>query len=168
MNRPVSRVAVVPGCLALLPEYASLRDPVADLRAAAVEAVGWLGPDVDVVGTGSGRRVGESLLGAARARATEGDAHLVVLNGSACRTEKAPGYLDPRAEAYDASLRAALTAADAAALKEIDLDLGVDLLADVAALPTLAGLLDGATLVSVDYDDAPYGVQYWVMRWVRP
>ena len=35
-------------------------------------------------------------------------------------------------------------------------------------LPRLAGLLtDGAT-ASVDYDDDPYGVQYWVIRWEMP
>ena len=37
------RVVLVPGVLALLPEYAGLTDPVAELRAACREAVAWLG-----------------------------------------------------------------------------------------------------------------------------
>jgi len=172
-GHPVSRVAVVPGCLALLPAYASLNDPVAPLRAAALAAVGWLGPDVEVHGTDSGRRVGVALLDAragsgGRGGAPEGSRdHLVVLNGSACRTEKAPGHLDPRAEPYDGALGAALAGPDLAALRGVDLGLGRDLLADVEQLPALVDALAGAELVSVDYDDAPYGVQYWVMRWER-
>ncbi|SFC67983.1 hypothetical protein SAMN04487968_109148 [Nocardioides terrae] len=168
----MSRIAVVPGCLALLPAYASLRDPVAPLRVAALSAVEWLGPDVEVVGSDAGRRVGAALLdevARAGAPAQPGDRdRLVVLNGSACRTEKAPGYLDPRAEAYDALLGAALAGPDLAALKDVDLELGRELLADVEALPALVDALAGAELVSVDYADAPYGVQYWVMRWERP
>jgi hypothetical protein len=164
---PAGRVAVVPGCLALLSAYSSLRDPVAPLRAAALEAVSWLGASVEVVGSESGRRVGAELLKARTSSSEAVASTLVVLNGSACRTEKAPGYLDARAEPYDAALGAALRAADPAALRGVDVGLGRELLADVEALPALVGLLVGAELVSVDYDDAPFGVQYWVMRWER-
>jgi hypothetical protein len=163
----VSRVVVVPGCLALLPAYASLHDPVAPLRAAALEAVRWLEGEVEVLGSDSGRRVGEALLDeAGPVRGHAATDRLVVLNGTARRTEKAPGHLDPRAEAYDAALGAALAGPDLTALAEVDLGLGRELLADVDALPALTGLLAGAGPATVDYDDAPYGVQYWVMRWV--
>ncbi|MCW2755571.1 MAG: hypothetical protein JWQ32_2982 [Marmoricola sp.] len=125
------RVAIVPGVPALRPEYASIEDPVPELRAAVAEATRWLG---------SGR--------------------LVVANGSAKRTEKAPGYFDDRAAAFDEALGAALRAGDLAGL---DLSLAGELWADVAGLTALAGVR--ATEVQVDYDDAPYGVQYWVVRW---
>ncbi len=92
-----------------------------------------------------------------------GDGLLVVANGSATRTEKAPGFFDERAEGFDAALGAALRAGD---LTGVDLSLAEELWADVAQLDELAGLR--ATSVQVDYDDAPYGVQYWVVRWECP
>ena len=58
-----ARVVLVPGVLALLPEYASLTDPVAELRAACLAAVAWLveeGGPVTVVADAQGRRVSES------------------------------------------------------------------------------------------------------------
>lgn len=137
------RVVLVPGVLALRPEYASLTDPVASLRAAVDAALAWA--------------------------AEAGDAGAVVVgNGSATRTEKAPGYLDERAEGFDAWLRAALTAPDPAELAAVDAELAGQLWASTESFGHLAGLLEGARLVSVDYDDAPYGVQYWVMRWESP
>jgi hypothetical protein len=128
--------------LALRPEYASLHDPVAPLRAAVEAALAW----VDEGGPGE----------------------VVVGNGTAKRTERAPGHLDARAEAFDAELRAALTSPDPAALAAVDTDLAAELWASVESFGRLATLLDGAALVAVDYDEAPYGVQYWVMRWESP
>lgn len=164
------RIALVPGCLALLPEHASLRDPVAELRAAALDAASWLAEDgrgIEVVGTDQGRRVAESVLAAAGVRpgATGDRSVLVVLNGSACRTEKAPGFLDERAAGFDALVGAALRGPAPDVLGEIDEVLAKELWADVAALPRLADLLRDAQTVAVDYDAAPYGVQYWVIRW---
>ncbi|UMG91169.1 hypothetical protein [Nocardioides sp. TF02-7] len=68
---------------------------------------------------------------------------LVVGNGSAKRTEKAPGHLDERAEAFDAAVGAALLAPDPAALAALDERLAAELWADVAALRELGGLLRG-------------------------
>jgi len=161
-------VALVPGVLALLPEYASLRDPIAELRAAIDTATSWLGGDVEIIATEQGRRVAECALAARTGAAAAADVErsiLVVLNGSACRTEKAPGFFDERAEVFDASLRAALATPAPEALRQVDVTLANELWADVAALPQLADLLTGARTVSVDHDAAPYGVQYWVMRW---
>lgn len=159
------RVVLVPGVLALLPEYAGLTDPVAELRAACVEAVGWLAGDVEVVGTGQGRRVGEALLAAAGARSGTAASYLVVGNGTACRTEKAPGHLDERAHAFDEWLEAALRAPDPAVLGAVDEAVARELWADVTGIRALGGLLDGAGPAQVDYADDPFGVQYWVMRW---
>ncbi|MCX6399577.1 MAG: hypothetical protein NTX33_06585 [Propionibacteriales bacterium] len=150
--------ALVPGVLALLPEYASIEDPVADLRAACLAATGRLGPCVRVVASGaSGARVGAALVAAVGGTVVESGetGTLVVANGSARRTEKAPGHLDERAEGFDVALRDDLTSAD--------VGLAAELWADVAALAALAGhvLADAEVL----FDDLPFGVQYWVAVW---
>jgi hypothetical protein len=161
----VTRVVLVPGTLALLPEYAGLDDPVADLRAACLRAVGWLGSSVEVVASDQGRRVAEHLLDAAPARAGGHPSYLVVGNGSARRTEKAPGHLDERAAGFDDGLRAALTTPAPAALAGIDRALADDLWADTGSFARLAELLGPDAEVTVDLDDDPFGVQYWVLRW---
>ena len=179
MTRP-PRVALVPGVLALLPEYAGLEDPVAELRAACLGAVAWLGPDVRVVADDQGARVAAYLLGyrsnSAIARDGQGGGAgdrsnsaiapsergvLVVGNGSAKRSEKAPGHLDQRARLFDDVLGAALRGGD---LADLDLSLAGDLWAAVDGMEHLRKLLHGEA-ATVDYDDDPFGVQYWVMRW---
>lgn len=89
---------------------------------------------------------------------------VVVANGSAKRTEKAPGHLDQRAEAFDAGLGRALVVADAEALRSVDSALAGELWADVGALPALADLL-GEASADVLFDAAPFGVQYWVIAY---
>lgn len=160
----MTRVVLVPGTLALLPEYAGLEDPVAALRAACLDAVGWLGRDVTVLADAQGRRVAAHLLDRTdrTERGGDGPSYLVVGNGSACRGEKAPGHLDERAAAYDEALGAALVSGD---LEGLDLDLGRSLLASLDGIARLAEVLPAGTRAQVDYDDDPYGVQYWVLRW---
>jgi hypothetical protein len=166
----VTRIALVPGVLAFLPEYAGQVDPVADVRAAAVAAAAWVaeaGP-VAVVGDGQGARVGRHLLGLTGAVPTEngGSAYLVVANGSARRSDTAPGYVDERSVPFDAEVEAALRAPDPGTLAGIDVDLGAALLVgNPAGLVRLGTLLHGAEQPLVDYAGDPYGVQYWVMRW---
>lgn len=165
------RVVVVPSTLALLPAYASLDDPVADLRAAVDAAVAWAqepGPVVGVAGSPAGQRVIDHLVGAPT-DAVPG--LLVAAGGSAMRTEKAPGAFDERAEAFDAGVGTALATGDLDALATIDLTLAAELWAgdDALALASLGRRLSRngtrVTEVQVDYDAAPYGVQYWVVRW---
>lgn len=159
----MTRVVLVPGVLALLPAYASIEDPVADLRAACLAAVGWLGSDVTVFADAQGLWVAEHLLDATRVDRDHGEpSYLVVGNGSACRSEKAPGFLDERASAYDDALRTALSSSD---VKWLDLGLGHDLLASLDGIARLPEVLAPGTPAQVDYDDDPFGVQYWVMRW---
>jgi len=161
---------LVPGVLALLPEYAGLSDPVAELRAACEKAVGWLEGPVEIVADAQGRRVAEHLLAAVGSPALEqrdgGEpaSYLVVGNGSAKRTEKAPGHLDERAAGFDAELGRSLREGLTESLRAIDLGLADELWATagpLVALGGLPGLGAGETL----YDDDPFGVQYWVMRW---
>lgn len=157
------RVVVVPSTLALLPEYASIDDPIAEVRAAVATALAWLleeGPAAVRGATPSAKRIGDELLGDFRG---SGPGLLVVANGTATRTEKAPGHFDERAEAFDSVVGTALRGGDLSVLAGVDLDVAADLWApDVAALVTLAPFR--VTSTQVDYDDAPYGVQYWVVR----
>ena len=160
------RIVVVPGTLALLPEYASIDDPIADLRKAVHEAVDWLleeGPADLLAASDTARRVGEHLL-RRRAPVETTSGLLVMANGSAKRTEKAPGHFDDRAEAFDKAVGEALRAGDSTALASIDETVATDLWADVEAFRSLGSDIDPAD-AAVDYDDAPFGVQYWVVRW---
>ena len=158
------RVALVPGVLALLPEYAGLEDPVAELRAACLAAVRWLGPDPVVLADPQGERVARALLSGAGVSTGSttgaGTAYLVVGNGSAKRTERAPGHLDERSSGFDEALGAALRAGR----PEVDTALAAELWASVDGIVRMAGLGDLGP-AGVDYDDDPFGVQYWVMRW---
>ncbi|MEU9237152.1 hypothetical protein [Streptomyces subrutilus] len=92
---------------------------------------------------------------------------LVMGDGSACRTLKAPGYLDERAAAFDAAAARALGAADTAALAALDAELAAELLAaGRAPWQVLAGAAEGAGLDGrLLYEDAPYGVGYFVAAW---
>ncbi|WP_329455278.1 hypothetical protein [Streptomyces sp. NBC_01497] len=92
---------------------------------------------------------------------------LVMGDGSSCRTLKAPGYLDERAEGFDASVATALGAADTAALAALDAALARELLvAGRAPWQVLAGAAGGASLTGrLLYEEAPYGVGYFVAAW---
>jgi hypothetical protein len=109
--------------------------------------------------------------GAALDQTGERRALLVMGDGSARRSERAPGYIDPRAAAFDAAVAAALGSGDAPALAALDPALGAELLADgvpawrVAAHAALPGPPYEAELL---YDAAPYGVGYFVATWVAP
>ncbi|WP_329115107.1 class III extradiol dioxygenase subunit B-like domain-containing protein [Streptomyces sp. NBC_01353] len=92
---------------------------------------------------------------------------LVMGDGSACRTLKAPGYLDERAAAFDAEAAQALGAADVDALLALDENLAYELkVAGRAPWQVLAGAAEGAELDGrLLYQDAPYGVGYFVAAW---
>ncbi|MFE6547586.1 class III extradiol dioxygenase subunit B-like domain-containing protein [Streptomyces sp. NPDC057746] len=92
---------------------------------------------------------------------------LVMGNGSACRTLKAPGYLDERAAGFDAQVAHALGDADVAALRALDVEPARELKAcGRAPWQILAGAAVGADLSgALLYDDAPYGVGYFVAAW---
>ncbi|MFE6774680.1 class III extradiol dioxygenase subunit B-like domain-containing protein [Streptomyces sp. NPDC057702] len=94
-------------------------------------------------------------------------AFLICGDGSARRTLKAPGYLDERAAAWDAEVSRALGAADTGALSALDPHLAQELLAaGRAPWQVLAGAGDGAGLRGETlYDEAPYGVGYFVTTW---
>lgn len=91
---------------------------------------------------------------------------LVCGDGSACRDEKAPGYLDPRAEAFDEQARAALASGEPARLLALDAGLGDALLATgVRPWHVLAHAAGRRRTARVTYAKAPYGVAYLVGTW---
>ncbi|MBQ1026657.1 class III extradiol dioxygenase subunit B-like domain-containing protein [Micromonospora sp. C95] len=97
---------------------------------------------------------------------------LVMGDGSACRCEKAPGYADPRAEAYDETVARALAEADGDALLGLDPGLSAQLrVAGRAPWQVLAGAAraaGGDWRGELRYHAAPYGVGYLVANWERP
>jgi hypothetical protein len=94
---------------------------------------------------------------------------LVCGDGSACRTEKAPGFFDPDAETWDKHALTALSSADAAGLLSLDAAVGSRVLAaGRASWQVLAGAAAAETFeATVDWADAPYGVMYIVGSWTR-
>jgi hypothetical protein len=89
---------------------------------------------------------------------------LVMADGSARRGLRAPGYLDPRAAAFDAAIERAVRGGDLGPLRAVDAALARDLLAaGRPAWQVLAGALPGrAPAVEVLYADDPFGVFYLV------
>jgi hypothetical protein len=103
------------------------------------------------------------------AAASGGAAALLIMgDGSARRGLKAPGYDDPRAEPFDASVATALAKADREALLALDPALAEDLMA-VGRAPwqaLAAAAEDGRTWHGeLLYARAPYGVGYHVATW---
>ncbi len=98
---------------------------------------------------------------------TDRVALLVMGDASACRTLKAPGYLDERAAPFDAEVARVLGAADVAGVKALDAELAYELKASGRApWQVLAGAAEGAGLGgALLYEDAPYGVGYVVATW---
>ncbi|WP_228988659.1 class III extradiol dioxygenase subunit B-like domain-containing protein [Streptomyces sp. DH8] len=101
------------------------------------------------------------------ARRAERVALLVMGDGSACRTVKAPGYLDERAAGFDARATEALGSADLDAIAALDATLAHELqAAGRAPWQLLAGAARDAGLAGrLLYGDAPYGVGYIVAAW---
>ncbi|WP_052319104.1 class III extradiol dioxygenase subunit B-like domain-containing protein [Streptomyces pluripotens] len=133
-----------------------------------LERVGWADAPVEGLGVGEtlgpGRctEVGRQIGGRAGRVAL-----LVMGDGSACRSVKAPGYLDERAAPFDAEIARALGAADAAAVRALDTGLARELkVSGRAPWQVLAGAAETADLTgTLLYEEAPYGVGYLVATW---
>lgn len=93
---------------------------------------------------------------------------LVMGDGSARRSTSAPGYLDPRAAAFDEGLAETLRSGRPEALAT-DVALGDELLATAPRVWNAARplLVDDEYDADVLYDAAPYGVGYFVASWTR-
>ncbi|RBY90960.1 hypothetical protein [Blastococcus sp. TF02A-30] len=92
---------------------------------------------------------------------------LAMGDGSARRSVKAPGYLDPAAEPFDEAVAAALASGDAAALAALDEAEGARLLAaGVPVWRAVGAALTGRAITGrLHAQVAPYGVGYLVADW---
>jgi hypothetical protein len=93
---------------------------------------------------------------------------IAVADGSACRTERAPGHLDARAEGFDDGTADALSRGDLDALAAVEPALARELLC--SGLPVWrwlrAAIKDGpAARPELLTHVAPYGVAYFVALW---
>ncbi|MFJ5999798.1 class III extradiol dioxygenase subunit B-like domain-containing protein [Streptomyces sp. NPDC092370] len=133
-----------------------------------LERTGWSDAPVEGLGVGESYPP-ESCVRTGRDIAARDDrvALLVMGDASACRTLKAPGYLDERAAPFDAEVARALGTADIAALTSLDIGPAHELKASGRApWQVLAGAAEGTGLGgSLLYEDAPYGVGYVVAAW---
>jgi hypothetical protein len=155
----------------LAPYGVPLEIPLGDDRPGPVElplslTIGaWLlrdalGPNCGAIGRSVG--AGESMTDS-----IDADVALIVMgDGSARRSTTAPGYLDDRAAAFDASVTAALANGIGAQLC-FDERLAAELLAAGAPAWNATGrwLTDRTFDADLLYDDAPYGVGYFVATW---
>ncbi|WP_405984574.1 class III extradiol dioxygenase subunit B-like domain-containing protein [Streptomyces sp. NBC_00872] len=133
-----------------------------------LERVRWSAAPVSGLGVGE-PLAAERCIQAGKEIAARSDrvALLVMGDASACRSVKAPGYLDERAAGFDEEVARALAAADVTALKALDAELASALkAAGRAPWQLLAGAAEGAGLHGeLLYDAAPYGVGYLVATW---
>ncbi|MEU3711793.1 class III extradiol dioxygenase subunit B-like domain-containing protein [Streptomyces catenulae] len=127
--------------------------------------------DAPVTGLGvDGALAPEDCLEAGRELAASAPrvALLVMGDGSACRTVKAPGYHDERAADYDAALARALATADTDTLAALTPALATTLQSTGRApWQLLTGAARASTPLrgTLRYDEAPYGVGYFVASW---
>ena len=125
-----------------------------------LDEVGWSGPR---------RYVGVTVAEATpRIDLPDRSVLVVVGDGSGCRTERAPGHFDPRAEPFDDTVEDCLTRGDASALAAADESLADDLLCTgLPAWRWLAGVVDGSPVARAELLShvAPYGVGYFVALW---
>lgn len=133
-----------------------------------LERTGWRNAPVEGLGVGEPlepERCAE--VGRELAAGPERLALLVMGDGSACRSLKAPGHHDERAAAFDAAAARALGGANTAALAALDAGLARTLrAAGRSGWQVLAGAAEGAGLAGrLLYDAAPYGVGYFVASW---
>lgn len=163
------KIVLVPAAPGLLP-CAGLMDPFEDARAAALDALRTALESAESVAVLGDGEVALSLLSQTRLRASVvadgADLVVVAADGSAMRTEKAPGFFDERALGFDQSIEDALATGDSAALAQLDEDLAAELWCrGVAGFRAMAHLMPTPVSATVTYADAPYGVAYWVATW---
>ncbi|MFC9925726.1 class III extradiol dioxygenase subunit B-like domain-containing protein [Streptomyces sp. NPDC127190] len=133
-----------------------------------LERTGWADAPIEGLGIEQSLDL-QSCLAAGRETGARAErvALLVMGDASACRTVKAPGYLDERAAPFDAEIARALGTADLAAVRALDAELAAQLKASGRApWQFLAGAAEDTRLTgALLYEDAPYGVGYLVATW---
>jgi hypothetical protein len=133
-----------------------------------LERTGWADAPIEGLGVGEPLAPERCIEAGRELAARAGRVALLAMgDASACRTVKAPGYLDERAAPFDAEVARALGTADVAAVEALDAELAYELKASGRApWQILAGAAEGADLSgALLYEDAPYGVGYLVATW---
>ncbi|MEU6477839.1 class III extradiol dioxygenase subunit B-like domain-containing protein [Streptomyces sp. NPDC047017] len=133
-----------------------------------LERTGWSDAPVEGLGVDERLAPGHCLAAGRDIAAAAGRVALLVMgDGSACRSLKAPGYLDERAGPFDAEVARALDTADGAALTALDADLAYELKASGRApWQVLAGAAEPTGLTgTLLHTEAPYGVGYFAATW---
>ena len=139
--------------------------PSLGLGALLLDQVGYTGPRLLQAVAEDEPPLRCASLGEAIARGDGGAGLLVMGDGSARRSARAPGYFDDRAAGFDAETERALREADLPALLAIDPVLARGLLASGRpAWQVMAGAMaPSAPVVSeILYSDDPFGVAYVV------
>ncbi|MFJ2716651.1 class III extradiol dioxygenase subunit B-like domain-containing protein [Streptomyces sp. NPDC091412] len=142
--------------------------PSLSVAAWLLERTGWSDAPVEGLGVGESSAPERCAAAGRDLAARAGRVALLVMgDASARRTLKAPGYLDERAEPFDAGIARALGEADTPALLALGLEPAHELKASGRApWQVLAGAAEGAGLSgTLLHDDAPYGVGYLVAAW---
>ena len=133
------------------------------IGARLLDAAGYSGPRILASVAESASPDASLELGRDLAAAAPRVALLVMGDGTARRSTAAPGYLDDRAEPFDAAVEQAFRDGDLSALAALDPDLARDLLASGRpAWQALAGALSPGPRTEVLYSAAPFGVAYLV------
>lgn len=163
------RVVVVPAAPGLLPCEGRI-DPFEDARAASLETLSLALTTAETVAVLGSEEIAASLLRQAgfTGALVDGPADLVVVSadGTATRSEKAPGFFDDRAAGFDKEIETALALGDAPVLASLDAELATELWCrGVPAFRAMAALMPSPEAAAVAYADAPYGVAYWVATW---
>ncbi|MBA2559825.1 MAG: hypothetical protein H0V07_08050 [Propionibacteriales bacterium] len=151
-------------------------DPVLPLAltvaAFLLDEAGWAGSRHYVAAARGGSPKDCAALGSRLVDRPDASALLVMGDGSAKRSTTAPGYLDGRAEPFDETILAALSAPSLDMLLSIDTTLADELwVAGREAWQVLAGAASGPDnwtppiTTWVRYHAAPLGVGYAVIDW---
>ncbi len=122
-----------------------------------LDAAGWDGPRRHVA-VAPGTPPDEAARAGAATVTGAGTGYLVLAEGTACRTEKAPGHLDPRAHAFDDLLLAALVD-DLDGVLALDPGLAAELwVHGLAAWQALAGGMGPGAALEPRWTGDPLGV----------
>ncbi len=133
-----------------------------------LDEAGWSGPtELRTLAWDAEDPEVEALAGELRGRV--GVVLLLMGEGSACRGERAPGFLDERAFPLDDVLADSLALGDCSSLRTLDGQLCRELMVSGRDVLRLLGwLAEAPAEASLDYRDDPFGVSYLVASWQLP
>jgi RimJ/RimL family protein N-acetyltransferase len=163
---PVRRLdlSVFAPALAGLPPTLAPAPPAVGLGGMLLDQAGYTGPRELLSVSEDQSASACAILGAQLASQADRVALLVMADGSARRTLKAPGYLDERSAPFDDEVARLLAGPDLTPLLAVDPDLASEVMATGRpAWQVLAGAARGLRArMQIRYRDDPFGVAYLV------